>query len=238
MNNIRILICDDHSLLRQGIIATLEKAPGIFIVGEAENGNELIEQYELLQPDLVITDISMPGLSGTDAVKELKSKYPDIKVLFVSMFLGEFYIYHIAKVGGLGLLDKSIIQGELLFAINEVYNGRYYFGPKYNEEQIKEILKRYDNKPDVIKFSIDKQLTEREDKILEYICEGFSSIEIAEKLCISSRTIESHRSDIMRKFELKNTLALIRFAILYTESKRSMINPDQLNHKELKVPIL
>lgn len=238
MNNIRILICDDHSLLRQGIIATLEKAPGIFIVGEAENGNELIEQYELLQPDLVITDISMPGLSGTDAVKELKSKYPDIKVLFVSMFLGEFYIYHIAKVGGLGLLDKSIIQGELLFAINEVYNGRYYFGPKYNEEQIKEILKRYDNKPDVIKFSIDKQLTEREDKILEYISEGFSSIEIAEKLCISSRTIESHRSDIMRKFELKNTLALIRFAILYTESKRSMINPDQLNHKELKVPIL
>ena len=238
MNNIRILICDDHALVRSGIIGLLNNKPGIFVVGEAVDGNDMIRKYEILKPDLVISDISMPGLSGTDAVKELKSKYPDIKVLFVSMFLGEVYIYFIAKVGGLGLVDKSIAQGELLFAINEVYNGRYYFGPKYNEEQIKEILKRYDHEPVGIKFNLDKQLTEREDKILEYISEGFSNIEIAKKLCISSRTIESHRSDIMRRFELKNSLALIRFAFLYTESKRSIKNADPLNHKELKGSIL
>lgn len=223
MNNIRILVCDDHALLREGIIGILENEPGIFIIGEAENGNELIQEYELLKPDLVITDISMPGLSGIDAVKELKLKYPGIKVLFISMFYGEVSVYTTIKVGGLGLLDKNIIKGELLYAVNEVYNGRYYFGPNYNDQKIQEIIKKYNNEPVGIKFNPGKDLTEIETKILEHISEGLSSVEIAGKLCTSRRTIDTHRGNIMHKFELKNTLALVRFAFLYTESKRTSI---------------
>ena len=222
MNNIRILICDDHALLRSGIIGHLQNAPGIFVIGEAENGNDLIAKYELLKPDLVIADISMPGLSGTDAVKELKLKYPTIKVLFLSILQGEHYIYYTAKVGGLGLVGKNIAKGELLFAINEVYNGRYYYGPQYDEETIKEIFKKYDNQPVGIKFNSNIKLTEIEEIILEQISDGFSSVEIAEKLSLSKRTIDTHRSQIMFKFGAKNKIALIRFAILYTESKRNI----------------
>ena len=220
MNNIRILICDDHALLRSGIIGHLQNAPGIFVIGEAENGNDLIEKYELLKPDLVIADISMPGLSGTDAVKELKLKYPTIKVLFLSIFQGEHYIYYTAKVGGLGLVGKNIAKGELLFAINEVYNGRYYYGPQYDEEKIKEILKKYDNQPVGIKFNENIKLTETEEKILEHISDGFTSFEIAGKLSLSKRTIDDYRINIMQKYKVKNHMSLMKFAILYTESKK------------------
>src|ERR1035437_9614830 len=112
MNNIRILICDDHALVRSGIIGHLNNKPGIFVVGEAVDGNDMIRQYEILNPDLIISDISMPGLSGTDAVKELKSKHPDIKVLFISVLQGEPYIYLILKVGGLGLIKMAILYTE------------------------------------------------------------------------------------------------------------------------------
>src|ERR1035437_9608715 len=108
----RILICDDHAIVRSGINNHFINEPGYFIVGEAENGHDLIQKYELLNPDLIITDISMPGLSGTDAVKELKSKHPDIKVLFISVLQGEPYIYLILKVGGLGLIKMAILYTE------------------------------------------------------------------------------------------------------------------------------
>src|ERR1035437_4988808 len=105
----RILICDDHALIRSGIVNHFINEPGYYIVGEAENGNDLIQKYELHKPDLIISDISMPGLSGTDAVKKLKSKHPDIKVLFISVLQGEPYIYLILKVSGLGLIPKDIL---------------------------------------------------------------------------------------------------------------------------------
>src|ERR1039458_463171 len=149
----RILLCDDHALIRSGIINHFINEPGYHVVGEADNGKDLIHKYELLKPDLIITDISMPLLSGTDAVKELKSKHPDIKVLFISVLQGEPYIYLILKIGGLGLIPKDILKGELLHAINEVYHGRYYFGPRYNKDDIKRILKKYSLEPAGIDFN-------------------------------------------------------------------------------------
>lgn len=221
MNNIRILICDDHAMLRAGIIAYLEKKSGLYVIGEASNGNELIEKYETLKPDLVITDIAMPGLSGTEAVKKLKLKYPAIKVLFISILLGEFDIYYTIKVGGLGLLGKDILTGELFFAINKIYSGKYYFGPNYNDKKIQEIIEKYDNQPSEYDFNSRMQLTDIEDKILEYINDNYSSIEIAEKMEMPKRTIDSQRINIMKKYGLKNTLALIKFAIHYTEFKKN-----------------
>ena len=221
----RILLCDDHALIRSGIINHFINEPGYHVVGEAENGKDLIQKYELLKPDLIISDISMPLLSGTDAVKELKSKHPGIKVLFISVLQGEPYIYLILKIGGLGLIPKDILKGELLHAINEVYHGRYYFGPRYNQDDIKRILKKYSMEPVGIDFNPDIKLTEIEENILGHLSNGLTTAEIAQKLEIGTRTIDTHRSDIIHKFNLKNTFALIRFAVLYTEFKKNNFNP-------------
>lgn len=218
MKKIKILICDSQTLFRAGIIQTLKNEPDLFIIGEAENGNDLIAKYELLKPNLVITDISLPGLSGIDAVKQLKMKYPGIKTIFISMFQGEFYIYYALKVGAFGLLSKSIIKGELLYAINEVLDGRYYFGPQYDDKKLQKIIKKYHNDPIGLILNSSKDPTEIEIKILKFISEGLSSIEIAEKLSVGVRRIDYLRVSIMRKYKLENTFALIRFAVLYTES--------------------
>src|ERR1035437_1521752 len=178
----RILLCDDHALIRSGIKKHFIDEPRYFVVGEAENGHDLIQKYELLKPELIITDISMPLLSGTDAVKELKSKHPGIKVLFISVLQGEPYIYITIKVGGLGLIAKDILKGELLHAINEVYHGRYYFGPNYDEDEIKRILQKYKNEPLPIYFTPEIKLTIIEEKILEHISNGLTTAEIAQKL--------------------------------------------------------
>jgi two-component system response regulator NreC len=218
--SIRILLCDDHALMRSGIISLLKDEPDIFIVGEAADGNELIKQYELLLPDLVITDISMPGLSGTNAVKELKVKYPDIKVLFLSAFNTGQYIYLVLKVGGLGLIGKEITKGELLFAIKEVQCGKKYFGVLYDDKKISEIIERYDHKPITIEIDSNVKLTETEEKILIFINEGLSTVQMAEKLFLSKRTVDSQRIKIMKKFGLKSTLALLKFAIIFTGSRK------------------
>jgi DNA-binding NarL/FixJ family response regulator len=216
---IRILVCDDHNLVREGISYMMKDYPEICIVGEAADGAELIKQYELLLPDVVIVDISMPVLSGTDAVKELKVNYPGIKVLFLTVYNTEEYIYLALKIGALGLLGKEILGGELFYAISEIYNGRKYFGPHYDDNRLQEIINKYDHHP--MKLIINKKvkLSETEEKIITFISEGFSSAEIAEKLNLSKRTIDGHRMNIMQKFELKNTVSLIKYAIIYTETK-------------------
>jgi DNA-binding NarL/FixJ family response regulator len=221
MITIRILLCDDHTLFRTGIVSILRDEPNIFVVGEAVDGYDLIKKYELLLPDVVVVDISMPGLSGTDAVKELKSKYPHIRVLFLTMLSGEQYIYYAIKVGGLGLVNKTIEKGELVFAINEVYHERNYFGPLFNDQKIKEIMKKYANLPVHLDLNIKEPLTEIEEKILLLISEGLTSQEIADFINLSKKTIDSHRIKLMKKFDLPNPSSLMRFALKYSESKHS-----------------
>jgi DNA-binding NarL/FixJ family response regulator len=198
MNTIRVLLCDDHTLFRTGIVSILRDEPGIFVVGEAVDGYDLIKKYEQLLPDVVVVDISMPGLSGIDAVKELKSKFRNIRVLFLTMLDGEQYIFYAVKAGGLGLVNKTIEKGELVFAITEVFHERNYFGPLYNKEKIKEILKQYENLPVHMDLSIKEPLTELEDKILLLISEGLTSQEVADFIHISKKTVDSHRIKLMK----------------------------------------
>jgi DNA-binding NarL/FixJ family response regulator len=222
MHNIRILICDDHALTRTGIISTLSGEPGIFVVGEAENGADMVTQYEKLKPDLVISDIEMPDMSGIQAIKQLKSKYPLIKALFVSVYGGDEYIYSVLKAGGLGLIDKSPAKGELLYAVNEVCNGRQYFGPHYNKEQINAILKKYDVPPVCFDFTSPIQPTPTENDVLEFISQGLSTREIADKMDVNPRTIDTHRANLIKKFSLKGGHDLIRFAHVYSASKQKI----------------
>jgi len=213
---IRILIGDDHSLFRSGIARLLSDDDDIFLVGEAENGEELIEKYFELKPDVVLADISMPKMSGTDAISKIKLKDKNAKALFLSMHDGEEYVYYSIKAGGLGLVNKNIMQGELLFAIKQVYSGEFYFGPDITQSDLDKIIKKYDKNEIVGIENIEEFLTEREKDILFLIGKALTSQEIASKLNLSKRTIDSHRIHLMQKLNIENLPKLIRYAVQFS----------------------
>ena len=221
IKNIRLLICDDHALVRSGIIKLLEDERWIYIVGEAENGEDMIQKYVSLRPDLILADISMPVMSGIDAVKRIKQKYPEAIILFLSMLFDEQYIYCAIKVGASGLLSKNVSKDELLYALMEVTSGRKYFGPLFNDKKISEIIKKYDSNTNLSLDTAGVKMTSREEEVLKYVSEGLMSEEIGGKMNLGKRNVDKVRTDIMQKFDLKSLPALISFAIHYTENKKN-----------------
>lgn len=213
---IRILIGDDHALFRSGITRLLNDDDEIFLVGEAENGKELVAKYFELKPDIVLVDISMPILSGTKAITKIIQKDKEAKALFLSMHDGDEYIYYIIKAGGLGLINKNIMQGELLFAIKQVYYGNFYFGPNFTQKKLDEIIKRFDKKEINKQDNGESFLSDREKDILILIGKALTSEEIASKLKLSKRTIDTHRIHLMQKLNLENLPKLIRYAVQYS----------------------
>ncbi|MGE5682848.1 MAG: response regulator [Bacillota bacterium] len=210
--DIRILVAEDHNIVRDGIIGLLENIPGLYVVGEASNGNDLVEKYSVLVPDVVISDISMPGMTGIDAVIAIRNKFPSVKALFLSIHEGEEFIFHVLKAGGKGLLSKNIIKGELIYAIKIVAHGGNYFGSGYTDEKLREILEKNTPADPAVLFQ-DTDLSRREVEVLRLVCDGYSSYEIAEALEISKKTVDTHRSSIMKKLDVENTSQLIKFAV-------------------------
>ena len=214
---ISVLVADDHKLFRSGIISLLENEREIFVVGEAENGEELVEKYFKLKPDIVLVDISMPILDGMDAVKRIKKTDDSIRALFLSMHDDEEYTYYCLKAGGKGLISKNIMKGELILAIKKVYEGGNYFGTIKTEENLKELVNKYHVFKNRNLSGID--FSQREVEILQLISEGLTSNEIAEKLLISKRTVDTHRTHLMQKLNLKSLPELIKYAINYSTAK-------------------
>ncbi|MGE5432772.1 MAG: response regulator [Syntrophomonadaceae bacterium] len=210
--DIRVLVAEDHSIVRDGIISLIENIPGLYVVGEACNGRDLVEKYSVLLPDVLISDISMPEMNGIDAVIEIREKYPSVKALFLSIHEGEEFIFHVLKAGGKGLLSKNIIKGELIYAIKLVAKGGKYFGRGYTEEKLQEILEMNTPADPVIVFQ-DTDLSRREIEVLQLVCNGYSSSEIAQALEIGKKTVDTHRSSIMKKLGVENTSQLIKHAI-------------------------
>lgn len=210
---ISILIADDHTLFRSGIISLIEDVEDIEIIGEAANGKELIKLNNDLIPDLLLIDISMPGKTGLEAAKEIREKDEIVKILFLSMHEGADYIYHSIKSGGNGLINKNIIKSELIKAIQSVMSGKDYFGDKYSESDIQEIVKKYESFTEPSVFVQPTRLTEKEKEVLLLISEGLTSSEIADKLNIGKRTVDSHRLNIMQKLNLNSLPELIRYSI-------------------------
>ncbi|MGE5680097.1 MAG: response regulator [Bacillota bacterium] len=208
---IRIMLADDHNLVRNGIVSLLENCPGIYIVGEASNGREVVTKYFEYRPDVLVTDISMPVLTGIEAAEKIRARDKSAKILFLSVNDSEEYIYKALKVGALGLVNKTIAKGELIFAIETVNSGEKYFGNIYSEEKLEEIYDKYKEKKEVISITESINLTYKELEILKFICEGMQSSEIADKLCFSKKTIDGYRSSIMRKFNVSSTSQLIRY---------------------------
>jgi DNA-binding NarL/FixJ family response regulator len=218
--SIRVIVADDHNLFRKGIIGMLGADKDIFVVGEARNGKELIKMYFELQPDLVLVDISMPEMSGTDAVEKMIDKDPTAKALFLSMHEGEEYIYYTHKAGGKGLIGKNIEEGELIYAIRTIIDGNLYFGNAWKGKKLEELIKKYEAVSNINEDEKLGLLSGKEIEIFKLIGEGFTSNEIAEKLGIGKRTIDAHRVNIMQKFELKSYPELMKYAIQHMNPRK------------------
>ena len=211
-----ILIADDHQLFRDGIVSLLRDAQEIIVAGEAENGEELYTKYFEVLPDIIISDISMPLISGIEAIYKIKQMDKSAKVLFLSMYDSEEFIYYVLKAGGLGLVSKNIIKNELLNAIKVVNDGNYYFGKNIKEEDISSLVEKFDS---ILSPQIDLDnisLSPREIQTLKFISEGFTSKEIADKLKVSKRTVDTHRTHLMSKLNLRTLPELIKFSIQFT----------------------
>ncbi|MCG7852016.1 MAG: response regulator transcription factor [Methanosarcinaceae archaeon] len=210
MKNLRVLLVDDHPIVRKGIRSLLENETGIDVVGEAENGKEAIKKVEGLTPDVVVMDISMPLLNGLDATRQIKRRFPEVRVLILTMHSNEEYISEILKAGASGYLVKKAVPEELVSAIHAVSQGNSFLSPSVSKSVIKKFLQVAGAEAGLEKSSL---LTEREREVLQLIAEGHSNRKIAEMLFISVKTIEAHRSHIMEKLELHNLADLTRFAI-------------------------
>ncbi|MFZ1281032.1 MAG: response regulator transcription factor, partial [Ignavibacteriaceae bacterium] len=204
---IKILVADDHTLFRQGIIRLLEDQNNFSVIAEAENGKELIEMYFNLFPDIILADIAMPELTGIEAVQEILIRDRTAKALFLSMYDAGEYVYKVIKSGGKGLVNKNILEDELFLAIDRVYKGDKYFGRKWNDENLKNLIDEFEKKSNE-NSKVDIELNFREEHILQLIINGATSKEIAEKLLLSKKTIDYYRSNLLRKFDIKTQIEL------------------------------
>ncbi|MGR4069557.1 response regulator transcription factor [Halomonas sp. LR3S48] len=196
--SIRVLLADDHPLVLEGLKYRLEAQQGIDLVGVASSGQELLALAHELQPDVVVTDITMPGISGLEACKVLQESCPAIRVLVLTMHDNEEYIRRAVACGAAGYVLKDASAEEMVFALREVASGRNHFGSGVSRVLLEEK---------------EGRLTQRETDILKLMFEGMSSRDIGEALAISARTVESHRSNIYRKLNTNSLAGLFRYAM-------------------------
>jgi DNA-binding NarL/FixJ family response regulator len=212
MNKIRVALVDDHQIVRDGIKALLENAPNIEVVGEANTANGLLEKLDIINPNIVIVDISLPDISGIELTKQIINSHNEIKVIVLSMHTTQEFIFNAIKSGAKGYLPKNITRDELIESINQVNAGKEYFSKEISEIILKNYLKQVKN-PERTPETQEQQLTSRESEILKLVAEGFSNQLIADKLFISVRTVESHKNHIMQKLELTTTVELVKYAL-------------------------
>ena len=206
----RIVLADDHVMFRQGIKRIMEGTEGLEVVGEVGDGFELLELLKELETDIVLLDISMPNIRGIEATKEIKSLYPQVKVLILTMHKKKEYLYHAFMAGARGYLLKEDSDVELLAAIERIRKGGFYVTRHLAGELAEDTSL-------IHKGSIQipsEPLTMREREVLTLVAEGKSNREIAGLLYISIRTVDSHRANIMRKLSLKSTAEIVKYAIL------------------------
>lgn len=210
MGHCRILLADDHMMFRQGIRLLLETIEDLEVVGEVGDGLQLVQMARELSPDIVLVDISMPGLRGLEATREIKAVDRNIKVLILTMHKDTKYLYHALSSGAEGYLVKEDADTELFDAINIICSGGTYISPLLSVALTDDVIRMYQRgeaKPHV------DPLTTREREVLTLIAEGKSNKEIAQLLFISVRTAQHHRANIMNKLNIRKTADLVRYAI-------------------------
>ncbi len=212
MSKIRIFLVDDHQLVRDGIKALLISADDLSILGEASSGKECFEKIALEPPDILILDISLPDTNGIEITKRITAEYPDTRVLILSMYTNEDFIFNSVKAGARGYLPKNTSREELLSAIHAIYEGEEFFADSISRIMLKSYVRKA-KEDDMAPQKGPIPLTTREIEILKLFAEGFINKEISDQLDISIRTVETHKNHIMKKLELKSTVELIKYAI-------------------------
>ncbi len=208
-SKIRILLADDHTLLRNGISAILEDEPDMIVIGEADNGREAVQLAGQLKPNIVLIDIAMPLLNGLEATRQIKHEHPEISVLVLTMYDNEEYFRKMLEVGASGYIIKRAAATELVSAIRAVYNGEAVLSPAITRL----LLEDYLNHDSHSEKDDPNALSSREREVLQLIAEGKTSREIAEILNLSVKTVQSHRTNLMQKLDLHDRGDLIKYAI-------------------------
>ncbi len=210
MNKIRVFLADDHLILREGIRSLLEKVPDIEMVGEASEGGEAIAKVEQLVPDVVLMDITMPGLNGLEATREIKQKNPQVKVLILTMHETDQYLSRMLQAGASGYVVKTTTTSELISAIRAVHQGDVYLYPSIARMLVEDYLQKVKTGEEKTSY---EGLTSREREILALIAEDKKNKEIADLLGISVRTVQAHRTNLMDKIGAHDRTELVKYAI-------------------------
>jgi len=215
MRKTRILIVDDHDVVRSGLKALLRTSSEFAVVGEAGDGEEAVHQAGDLLPDIVMMDISMPRLDGIGATRLIKQQYPSIRVIILSVFEEEEYVYQILHAGASGYVLKNAGKREIFEAIKAVRDGDRFFSPGVSQLIVDGFLKRAEEQDRSEKKAGAEStgLTKRETEVLRYIAMGYTNRQIAEALFLSFRTVNTHRANLMQKLDIHDTAGLVRHAI-------------------------
>lgn len=210
MPRIKILLAEDHTIVRKGIRSLLDEEADIEVVGEAADGHEALEKVERLSPDIVLMDSTMPILNGLEATRQITKRFPQVKVLVLTMHTNEEYVFQFLQAGAVGYLVKQAAPKELISAIEAVYQGDYFLSPAISKTVIEEYVRQVKTTD---KDDPYEQLTDREREVMQLIVEGFSNREIAERLHISLKTAGVHRINLMHKLNIHNLTELTKYAI-------------------------
>ncbi len=206
-DSIRVLVADDHTIVRSGVRLLLEAEPGIDVVGEALDGREAIEKAAALKPDVILMDISMPEIDGLEATRQIKNRWPEINILVLTMHRTDDYFFEMLKAGASGYVLKGAETEELIQAVRVVGRGEIFLYPTVAGKLVQNYLSQVRGENDT-----GDLLSPREKEIMQLLVKGFSNKEIAQQLFISSSTVYSHRGNLMSKLGLSNRHELIEYA--------------------------
>jgi two-component system response regulator NreC len=210
MTEIRVLLAEDHTIVRKGLRSLLDAEATITVVGEAENGRQAIDQVESLLPDVVVMDIAMPGLNGLEATRQIRKRFPEVQVLILTVHTDQEYVLQILRAGASGYLVKQAAPTDLVQAIQAAHRGGIFLSPSISRKVIEEYVQQASTSAELDSY---ETLTDREREVLQLIAEGSSTRQIAELLHISVKTVETHRAHLMDKLELRSTAELTQYAI-------------------------
>lgn len=210
MNEIRVLVVDDHTLIRKGIVGLLEGQADITVIGEASTGQEGLEAALRLEPDVVLMDIAMPGISGLEATRSLRSQRPATQVLILTIHDRDDYLFEALRAGAVGYVLKGADVQDLLAAVRSAHRGQVYLYPTIAKALVTDFLQRARSGTGEERYD---RLSDREREVLNLIAQGQTTAEIAEALFLSPHTVQSHREHIMSKLDLHSKADLIKYAI-------------------------
>jgi len=210
MTPIRVLLADDHKLMRSGLRLLLQQQPSFQVVGEADDGLQAVAQVQSLKPDVVVMDIGMPNLNGIEAARKIKGLQPDLAIVMLSMHSDEGYVLRALRAGARGYLLKDSAEGELVRAVQAVFEGKSYFSPAVGKVLLEDYMRKLQRTG--VEDSYDL-LSSREREILQLVAEGRSTKDVANLLNLSPYTVDTHRANIMKKLNLRGVPELILYAV-------------------------